>query len=63
MIRYLPNETKRKNIRVEAYANTTERTVVTPTGMFMKTRVQLYGTEVRTNDTSCPSRTSAEHFD
>ena len=51
-------------IRVEAQANTTERTVIRQQVIFMQTRVQpCPAEELGTNDTSCPSRTSAEHFD
>ena len=51
-------------IRVEARANTTERAVTDQQIQFMQTRVQPYPTEdLRTADTSLPSRTSAEHFD
>ena len=50
-------------IRVEARANMTERVVMNQQLQFMQTRVQPYPTEdLRTDDTSCPSRTSAEHF-
>ena len=51
-------------IRVEARANTTERAVIDKQIQFMQTTVQPYPTEdLHTADTSCPSRTSAEHFD
>ena len=51
-------------IRVEARANTTERGVIDKQIQFMQTTVQPYPTEdLHTADTSCPSRTSAEHFD
>ena len=50
-------------IRVEARANTAERAVIDQQIQFMQTTVQPYPTEdLRTADTSCPSRTSAEHF-
>ena len=50
-------------IRVEARANTIERAVIDQQIQFMQTDVQPYPTEdLRTADTSCPSRTSAEHF-
>ena len=50
-------------IRVEARANTLERAVIDQQLQFMQTAVQSYPTEdLRTADTSCPSRTSAEHF-
>jgi len=50
-------------IRVEARANTIERAVIDQQIQFMQTTVQPYPTEdLRTADTSCPSRTSAEHF-
>ena len=50
-------------IRVEASANTMERAVIEQQLQFMQTRVQPCTTEdLRTTDTSCPSRTSADHF-
>ena len=50
-------------IRVEARANTLERAVIDQRLQFVQTAVQSYPTEdLRTADTSCPSRTSAEHF-
>jgi len=50
-------------IRVEARANTIERAVIDQQIQFMQTTVQPYPTEdLRTANTSCPSRTSAEHF-
>ena len=50
-------------IRVEARANTIERAVIDQQIQFLQTTVQPYPTEdLRTADTSCPSRTSAEHF-
>ena len=50
-------------IRVKARANTIERAVIDQQIQFMQTDVQPYPTEdLRTADTSCPSRTSAEHF-
>ena len=50
-------------IRVEARANTIERPVIDQQIQFMQTTVQPCPTEdLRTADTSCPSRTSAEHF-
>ena len=50
-------------IRVEARANTVERAVIEQQLQFMQTRVQPYPTEdLHTADTSCPSRTSADHF-
>ena len=46
-------------IRVEARANTAERAVIDQQIQFMQTTVQPYPTEdLRTADTSCPSRTS-----
>ena len=51
-------------IRVEARANTAERAVIDQQIQFMQTTVQPYPTEdLRTADTSCLSRTSAEHLD
>ena len=50
-------------IRVEAHANTTERTVVRQQIMFMHTRTQPCPAEkLRTNDYSCLSIDSAEHL-
>jgi hypothetical protein len=50
-------------IRVEARANTVERAVIEQQLQFMQTRVQPVPTEdLHTADTSCPSRTSADHF-
>ena len=50
-------------IRVEARANTAERAVIDQQIQFMQTTVQPCPTEdLRTADTSCLSRTSAEHF-
>ena len=50
-------------IRVEARANILERAVIEQQLQFMQMRVQLCPTEdTRTADTSCFSRTSAEHI-
>ena len=50
-------------IRVEARANITERAVLDQQLQFMQATVQPYPTEdLHTADTSCPSRTSADHF-
>ena len=50
-------------IRVEARANTVERTMIEQQLQFMQSRVQPVSTEdLRTDDTSCPSRTYADHF-
>ena len=51
-------------IRVEARANVTEREVLSRQLQLMQASVQHYPTEdLNTADTSCLSRTSAEHFD
>ena len=51
-------------IRVEARVNVTERAVVSRQLQLMQASIQHYPTEdLNTADTSCPSRTSAEHFD
>ena len=51
-------------IRVEARANVTERAVISGQLQLMQASVQPHPTEdLNTADTSCPSRTSAEHFD
>ena len=51
-------------IRVEARANVTERAVISRQLQLMQASVQSRPTEdLNTADTSCPSRTSAEHFD
>ena len=51
-------------IRVEARANVTEREVVSRQLQLIQASVQPHPTEdLNTVDTSCPSRTSAEHFD
>ena len=51
-------------IRVEARANVTERAVISRQLQLMQASVQPHPTEdLNTADTSCPSRTSAEHFD
>ena len=51
-------------IRVEARANVTEREVISRQLQLMHASVQHYPTEdLNTADTSCLSRTSAEHFD
>ena len=48
----------------EARANVTEREVISRQLQLMQASVQHYPTEdLNTADTSCPSRTSAEHFD
>ena len=52
-------------IRVEARANTVERAMIEQQlqFMFVQSRVQPVPTEdLRTADTSCPSRTYADHF-
>ena len=50
-------------IRVEARANTVERAMIEQQLQFMQSRVQPVSTEdLRTDDTSCPSRTYADHF-
>ena len=50
-------------IRVEARANTVERTMIEQQLQFMQSWVQPVSTEdLRTDDTSCPSRTYADHF-
>ena len=55
---------KSLRIRVEARANVTERAVRGRQLQLMQASVQHYSTEdLNTADTSCPSRTSAEHFD
>ena len=68
--RYRPYRRKKKcqclnslRIRVEARANTVERAVIEQQLQFMQTRVQPVPIEdLHTADTSCPSRTSADHF-
>ena len=51
-------------IRVEARANVTERAVISRQLQLMQASVRPHHTEdLNTADTSCPSRTSAEHFD
>ena len=51
-------------IRVEARANVTEREVISRQLQLIQASVQHYPTEDRhTADTSCLSRTSAEHFE
>ena len=51
-------------IRVEARANVTERAVISRQLQLMQASVQPHPTEdLNAADTSCPSRTSAEHFD
>ena len=51
-------------IRVEARANVTERAVISRQLQLIQASVQSHPTEdLNTADTSCPSRTSAEHFD
>ena len=51
-------------IRVEARANVTERAVISRQLQLMQVSVKPRPTEdLNTADTSCPSRTSAEHFD
>ena len=55
---------KSLRIRVEARANVTERAVISRQLQLMQASIQHYPTEdLNTADTSCPSRTSAEHFD
>ena len=55
---------KSLRIRVEARANVTERAVISRQLQLMQASVQPHPTEdLNTADTSCPSRTSAEHFD
>ena len=55
---------KSLGIRIEARANVTERAVISRQLQLMQASVQHYPTEdLNTADTSCPSRTSAEHFD
>jgi len=50
-------------IRVEARANKVERAMIEQQLQFMQSRVQPVLTEdLRTADTSCPSRTYADHF-
>lgn len=52
-----------RRIRVEARANTVERAVIEQQLQFMQTSVQPVLTEdLHTADTSCPSRTSVDHF-
>ena len=55
---------KSLRIRVEARANVTERAVISrQLQLIMQASVQSHHTEdLDTADTSCPSRTSAEHF-
>ena len=54
---------KSLRIRVEARANVTERAVISRQLQLMQASVQSHHTEdLDTADTSCPSRTSAEHF-
>ena len=54
---------KSLRIRVEARANVTERAVISRQLQLMQASVQSHHTEdLDTTDTSCPSRTSAEHF-
>ena len=49
--------------RSPSYSNTTERAVIDQQIQLMQTRVQPYPTEdLRTADTSCPSRTSCRTF-
>ena len=51
-------------ICVEARANVTERAGISRQLQLMQASVQPHPTEdLNTADTSCPSRTSAEHFD
>ena len=51
-------------IRVEARANVTEREVISRQLQLIQASVQHYPTEdLHTADTSCLSRTSAEHFE
>ena len=55
---------KSLRIRVEARANVTERAVISRQLQLMQASIQHYPTEdLNTAGTSCPSRTSAEHFD
>ena len=55
---------KSLRIRVEARANVTQRAVISQQLQLMQASVQHYPTEdLNTADTSCPSRTLAEHFD
>ena len=55
---------KSLRIRVEARANVTERAVISRQLQLMQASIRHYPTEdLNTADTSCPSRTSAEHFD
>ena len=55
---------KSLRIRVEARANVTEREVISRQLQLMQASVQHYPTEdLNTTNTSCPSKTSAEHFD
>ena len=55
---------KSLRIRVEARVNVTERAVISRQLQLMQASIQHYPTEdLNTADTSCPSRTSAEHFD
>ena len=55
---------KSLRIRVEARANVAEREEKSRQLQLMQASVQHYPTEdLNTADTSCPSRTSAEHFD
>ena len=54
---------KSLRIRAEARANVTERAVISRQLQLMQASVQSHHTEdLDTADTSCPSRTSAEHF-
>ena len=54
---------KSLRIRVEARANVTERAVISRQLQLMQASVQSHHTkDLDTADTSCPSRTSAEHF-
>ena len=51
-------------IRVEARANVTERAVISRQIQLVQASVQPHpADDLNTADTSCPSRTSAEHFD
>ena len=54
---------KSLRIRVEARANVTEREIMSRQLQLMQASVQHYPTEDLNTATSCPSRTSAEHFD
>ena len=55
---------KSLRIRIEARANVTEPAVISRQLQLMQASVQHYPTEdLNTADTSCPSRTSAEHLD